>query len=49
MNSFNESNASGFHIQRQGDNFGNFASGTLSLELKYKGNTYPINYKKNDE
>lgn len=49
MNSFNKSNASGFQIQRRGDNFSNFAAGTLSLELQYKGNTCPINYKNNDE
>jgi hypothetical protein len=49
MDSFNQSNTGGLQIQRQGDNFGNFAKGTLSLELQYKGNTYPIQYEKINE
>ncbi len=46
MNSFNQTNTGGLQIKRSGDNFGNFPKGSLSLELKYKGLTYPIPYEK---
>lgn len=44
--SFNQTNTGGLQIKRSGDNFGNFPKGSLSLELKYKGLTYPIPYEK---
>ncbi len=46
MDSFNQTNTGGLQIKRSGDNFGNFPKGSLSLELKYKGLTYPIPYEK---
>lgn len=49
MDAFNQSNTGGLQLQRQGDNFGNFTKGTLSLEVQYKGNTYPIKYEKINE
>jgi hypothetical protein len=49
IDSFNQSNTGGLQLQRQGENFGNFAKGTLNLGLQYKGNTYPIKYEKINE
>ena len=48
MDSFNKTNTGGFQIQRPGLN-GVLLKGSLSLEAVYKGQFYPISYKKINE
>lgn len=48
MDSFNKTNTGGIQIQRPGLN-GVLQKGSLSLEAVYKGQTYPIPYKKINE
>lgn len=45
---FNKTNTGGIQLQRPGLN-GVLQKGSLSLETVYKGQTYPISYKKINE
>ena len=45
IETFNETNQGGMYIQPP---MGNFAKGTLSLEIQQNGNTYPVKYEKVD-
>lgn len=49
IDTFNSSNIGGLIIQRAGGASGMYPKGTLNLEVIYKGETYPVPYKKIDE